>query len=333
MPELRWILLIFYVALVGGLLALGMFHGGGWAVSILLGVTVAALAVFILGAGRKDLCRPIRRPRIFFPVAAASFMLAALVLGLTMALSELFETDQGEPAWTFWLTMAAAWLFWAVLLYVYARNLQRYEAIFRLAQWVFAGSLAELLATVPSHLIVTRRGGCFAGIGTGLGIYAGLCVMIWSFGPGIFLLFLQEVHRRERRGKGPPESAPPAHGAPFQFSLRTMLLLTLGTSVVCGLLRTFWGRWAAAAVAGAAVLALLVPLLAARRWLLLATFLAVVAGLVWVFGKEREWDTLVVLALPVGISAVLLVKLFARQAAIPSSNVEKVAPGESGPEK
>jgi|GEM_PF-2954851 len=331
MPALRWILLVLYVGLIGGLFALGMGEGGGSDVSILLAVTVAAQAVFILGAGRKELCRPIRRPRIFFPVAAASFMLAALVLGLSMALSELFQSDQGEPAWTFWTIMVAVWLFWGVLLYVYARKLQRYEAIFRLAQWVFAGSLAELLAAVPSHLIVTRRGGCFAGIATGLGILAGLCVMIWSFGPGIFLLFLQEVRRREQRGRVVIESDRPAHGAPFQFSLRTMLLLMLATSVVCGLLKTFWGRWPAAAVASVAVLVLLVPLLAARRWLLLAAFLGVLAGLVWVWWKEKEWTTLAILALPMAISAVLLVKLFACRAPTPSPEVEKSPPVAGGP--
>jgi hypothetical protein len=318
MPALRWILLILYVGLIGGLFALGVHHTSVVPMLILLAVTVAALAVFILGAGRKGLCLPIRRPRMLFPVAAASFMLAAVVLGMTMALAELFESDQQEGEWTFWLIIAAVWLFWGVLLYVYARKLERYEAIFRLAQWVFAGSLAELLAALPSHVIVTRRGGCFAGIGTGLGIFAGLCVMIWSFGPGIFLLFLQEVRRREHRGTGAAQREPPAHGAPFQFSLRTMLLVMLATSVVCGLLRTFWGRWPAAAVASLAVLVLLIPLLAAKRWLLLATFLGVVVGLVWVWWKEKEWTALAATAIPMGISAVLLVKLFARRTPVPS---------------
>ena len=53
--------------------------------------------------------------------------------------------------------MAAAWLFWGVLLYVYARKLQRYQAIFRLAQWVFAGSLAELLAALPGQSVAVEN--------------------------------------------------------------------------------------------------------------------------------------------------------------------------------
>ena len=73
-----------------------------------------------------------------------------------------------------------------------------------------------------------------------------------TFGPGIFLLFLEEVHRREQRGMAAAERDRPARDAPFQFRLRTLLLLMLATSVVCGLLRTFWGRWPAAAVASLA---------------------------------------------------------------------------------
>jgi hypothetical protein len=160
---------------------------------------------------------------------------------------------------------------------------------------------------------------------------AGLGVMVWSFGPGIFLLFLQEAHRREQRGMAAAESDQPAHDAPFQFSLRTLLLLMLGTSVVCGLLRTFWGRWPAAAVASLAVLVLLVPLLAARRWVLMAAFLGVLVGLFWVWWKEKEWTTLAILALPMGISAVLLVKLFACRPPMPAPEVDKVAPGASRP--
>ena len=50
---------------------------------------------------------------------------------------------------------------------------------------LLAGSLAELLASIPSHLIVRRRPGCFVGIGTMMGIMAGVYVMLFCFGPMI----------------------------------------------------------------------------------------------------------------------------------------------------
>ena len=79
--------------------------------------------------------------------------------------------------------------------------MQRYHAIFHLARLVFAGSVAEMLAAVPSHLIVSRRPGCLVGLATAIGILSGMYVMIWSFGPAIFLLFLQAA-RREIGGNG-----------------------------------------------------------------------------------------------------------------------------------
>jgi hypothetical protein len=186
MRAVRWILLLLNVGLIGGLFALGVSDGEPWPAIILLAVTLASLALFILGAGHKDLCRPIRRPRLLMPVAAASLMLAGLVGGLTMAFGELFrfrdgDTEGGE--WLIWGTLLATWIFWGVLLYVYTRNMQRYHAIFQLARLVFAGSVAEMLAAVPSHLIVSRRPGCLVGLATAIGILSGLYVMIWSFGP------------------------------------------------------------------------------------------------------------------------------------------------------
>ena len=39
------------------------------------------------------------------------------------------------------------------------RDKPRYTVLRKLSTWIFAGSLAELLATVPSHVIVSRRPG------------------------------------------------------------------------------------------------------------------------------------------------------------------------------
>ena len=79
MRILRWVLLILYVALVIGLGVLSVSPGSEIGLAISFAVAVIGLAVFILGAGRKDLCRPIRRPRLVLPVAAAAFMMAVLV--------------------------------------------------------------------------------------------------------------------------------------------------------------------------------------------------------------------------------------------------------------
>ncbi len=309
MRVVRWILLLLYVGLVGGLFALGLSGGEPWPAMILLAITLTSLALFILGAGHRDLCRPIRRPRLLMPVAAASFMLAGLVGGLMMAFGELFRFRDGdtEGGWPLiWGTLLATWIFWGVLLAVYTRNMQRYHAVFHLARLVFAGSVAEMLAAVPSHLIVSRRPGCLVGLATAIGILSGLYVMIWSFGPAIFLLFLQEGRRREADETAADEVPPEPH-APFQFSLRAMLLVMLATGLVSGLLREFWGRWPAAAVTAWVAMLLLLPLLTANRWVLGSGLVGAVTGIVWAFWGE--WLLLAILVLPAGVLGLVLLKV------------------------
>ena len=70
MRIVRWLLLLFYLALVVGLVPMAV-RGDVWMTLVPLSVTVASLVVFILGAGHKDLCRPIRRLRVLMPVAVA----------------------------------------------------------------------------------------------------------------------------------------------------------------------------------------------------------------------------------------------------------------------
>ena len=62
-----------------------------------------------------------------------------------------------------------------------------------------------------------------------------------------------------------------------------MLLVMLAAGVVSGLLRQFWGRWPAAVVTAWVAMVLLLPLLAANRWLMASGLLGALAGIVWAF--------------------------------------------------
>jgi hypothetical protein len=111
---------------------------------------------------------------------------------------ELFRIEEDEAAMLFWLSVPLSWIFWGVLLFIYSKQWQRYRVLSRFSTMLFAGSLAELLATVPSHLIVIRRPGCLVGLGTMLGIIAGVGVMIFALGPMILVLFLRPRYRAEK---------------------------------------------------------------------------------------------------------------------------------------
>ena len=196
MRIMRWVFLTLYVAL---LLTFLIVTEGDSAAFIMLGVFLAAQAMFILGAGTMQLCRPIRRRRLLVPIIAAAFMFTVLLAGFLMAMTELLKLEDDD--WVQFLVfgaLALSWIGWGILLYFHVRYHPRFRAISRIANMLFAGSLLELLATVPSHVIVSRRPGCLVGIMTMMGIIAGCSVMFFSFGPMILLLFLRPRYRREQ---------------------------------------------------------------------------------------------------------------------------------------
>ena len=55
----------------------------------------------------------------------------------------------------------------------------------------------ELLVAVPCHIYVRKQEHCCAGAITFWGIATGLAVLLFAFGPGVFLLFAQRVKRLE----------------------------------------------------------------------------------------------------------------------------------------
>jgi hypothetical protein len=206
MLVLRWVFLALYLLIAGGLFVrwLEDWHEPFFLV-ILLAV-LASQALLILGTGTIRLCHPIRRRRLILPIAGAATMMTFLIAGLAAALSELLYLDKYDfPGDVIFLAViAVSWIGWGVLLWHHVKYRAKYSVLSRLAACLFAGSLLELLATVPSHIIVSRRPGCLVGLGTMLGIAAGLCVMFVSFGPMIFLLFLRPRHRAEMGADGHP---------------------------------------------------------------------------------------------------------------------------------
>jgi hypothetical protein len=209
MRVLRWVFLALYALLVLGLIIGPLIDGDSEAIGVVITVLVfvAAQAIFVFGSGTVSLCHPIRRRRLLVPVAVATLMLALLTAGFCVAMSELlYLDDRIEDDWfglMFFAIVGVTWIAWGVLLMSRLRDKPRYDVLRRLNTLIFAGSLAELLATVPSHVIVSRRPGCLVGIGTALGIIAGCCVMLFSFGPAIVILFLRPRWRAETAGGVP----------------------------------------------------------------------------------------------------------------------------------
>ena len=205
MLVLRWVFLALYILIAGGLALLFWNEFDETAMLIILGAMVVSQALLIFGTGSIQLCHPIRKRRLVLPIIGAATMMTLLVTGLLAALTELLYLDKlNLSEWTFWGVVAVSWIVWTVLLWQHVAPRPRYAVLARLTSYLLAGSLAELLVTVPSHIIVRRRPGCFVGMATMFGILAGVCVMFFSFGPVIFLLFLRPRYRAEIGSDGHP---------------------------------------------------------------------------------------------------------------------------------
>ena len=207
---IRWVLLVLYGLLLASLVAIGITEfSEPLGTLTILAITVVSQAALILGAGSVQLSRPIRGWRLLIPVAVAAVMMVVLAGGLGLALGELF--DLADEDWLLPVIagfMGISWIFWGSLLFIYCRAAGRFTVLQKITAVIFAGSLVVLLVSIPAHIMVSRRPGCFVGLYTMAGIVSGIYVLLWSFGPGIILLFLREKRRFElrenqRAGDGP----------------------------------------------------------------------------------------------------------------------------------
>ena len=214
--HLRWIFLGLYVVIVAGLFATacsrednlpqwiccGPFRLGAdaFGTTVILLITLVSQALFVFCSGTINLCRPLRRRRLFLPVCISAFMMTVLVVAVFFSLHEVLKIyiDISEdPLWGLWALIVINWIGWGVAFFVTYGKEDRYTVARKLISSLLRGSLLELMIAIPAHIVASRRPGCFAGMWTSIGTSGGIMVMLWAFGPGIILLFLRDRYRKE----------------------------------------------------------------------------------------------------------------------------------------
>ena len=147
-----------YLTLILGLGGTALLDTGEVFAIALLVLTISTQTLFLLGSGRTELSRPIRGWRLVIPTAVASLLLAILIGGAGLALSELFYLDTEEWAFlSLWTLVAVSWIVCGFLLFIYCQGWERFTMIGRLTGILFAGSLAALLVSIPP--ILSSAGG------------------------------------------------------------------------------------------------------------------------------------------------------------------------------
>lgn len=167
-------------------LSIGVFVWAG-----VMGLAQAALLVVpVRIAGR----RPVTRRWLVWPIIAAVLLLLLMVGAMYLAVGEFLANTEGVDESTttiVFCVMGAFWLLWTFLFGFYCGNREPKTFMSRLVKSLLAGSILELLVAVPTHVIARVRDYCCAGFGTFWGLATGLSVMLFAFGPGVFMLFVR----------------------------------------------------------------------------------------------------------------------------------------------
>ncbi|MGD0598138.1 MAG: hypothetical protein ABSA64_11545 [Sedimentisphaerales bacterium] len=141
--------------------------------------------------------RPMKRAAV-----GAAFAVTLLSVGLLYSVMDLFSgkfvIDMGTALlrYAFLLIPLALWCFWSVIFCVYWRQSDSYTWAGRVIRGLIAGSVLELIVAVPVY--ATRQETCYCARGSYAGLVFAGTVLLWAFGPGIFILFAREKQRREK---------------------------------------------------------------------------------------------------------------------------------------
>ncbi|MCK4887607.1 MAG: hypothetical protein KAS96_09485 [Planctomycetes bacterium] len=150
--------------------------------------------------------RPMKKAAI-----AAAFAVTLLITGLGYSILDLFSVKiPNSPINIFeyliLLSPLILWIFWSIIFCVYYRQTDYYTWASRIIRGLIAGSVLELFVSIP--IFVTREDDCYCDRGSYAGIVFGATVLLWAFGPAVFLLFLRQKHQIEKLNPK-SENAPP----------------------------------------------------------------------------------------------------------------------------
>jgi hypothetical protein len=193
----KWVLaiLITYALLILGVILVIVIPLAQQRDSLL---TPAAISIALLMVGQTSLIfvpvrvasrRPLTRRSLWFPLIGSGLMAGILVLGGGLALWEYFNFHSDESGWTIVTIAICSWIAWSIIFWRMAATRDPASIASRLHRYLLAGSVLELLIAVPTHILVRQRKECCAGMATGIGICAGVAVMLLAFGPSIGFLY------------------------------------------------------------------------------------------------------------------------------------------------
>jgi len=160
-----------------------------------LGVMLVAQAVMLLVPVELSLGRPTTRRSVLWLILASGLMMGVLGAGAAMSIDEFIRKEMVVDTALPWVVLPVLWAVWTLVFAWTSRDTAPMDIVTRQCRYLLKGSILELLVAVPTHIVARARNYCCAGVSTFLGIAFGVSVMLFSFGPGVFFLFVQRWKR------------------------------------------------------------------------------------------------------------------------------------------
>jgi len=168
---------------------------------IWLGVMLLCQACLLIVPVKVAVGRPVARRSIYVSIVVSGFLVFCLAFGAVCAISEFVTGGPVVLDDDFWSEahfgpsiLAACvliWEIWAIIFYRQTHSSSARDVVSQQCRHLLRGSILELLIAVPTHVVARSRDTCCAGFGTFIGIVFGLSVMLASFGPGVFFLYVE----------------------------------------------------------------------------------------------------------------------------------------------
>jgi len=167
-----------------------------WGYWAWMGVMLAGQAVLLLVPVNMAMGRPTTRRSVLWPVLASGLMAGLLVTGAALSIWEFVKKDKAldlmEGSEGHWLLIVlVVWAAWGLVFYRTSRSAAAEDVVSQQCRYLLRGSILELLVAVPTHIVARYRDYCCAGVYTFVGMSCGVSVMLFSFGPAVFFLFVQ----------------------------------------------------------------------------------------------------------------------------------------------
>ncbi|MBT5410220.1 MAG: hypothetical protein HOK75_08175 [Phycisphaerae bacterium] len=132
--------------------------------------------------------------KVSFVIAAflASISSMVLLLGIFSFVTSIVlqspKEDTVQP-WVFWAVLGCTWLCWSIFLLKFVMR-KNHDAtpLVRVTGLLFAGTVVEVLLSIPLAIMVERRSNCYCENGSFFALVFSIIAAFWLFGPCMVML-------------------------------------------------------------------------------------------------------------------------------------------------